>query len=37
MLSNVMKKIFGTKQDRDLKSLIPLVKDINSLELKWKS
>jgi preprotein translocase subunit SecA len=32
MLSNVMKKIFGTKQDRDLKSLIPIVKDINSLE-----
>ena len=32
MLSNVMKKIFGTKQDRDLKRLIPLVKEINNLE-----
>lgn len=32
MISNVMKKIFGTKQDRDLKRLIPLVKEINNLE-----
>jgi preprotein translocase subunit SecA len=32
MLTNVMKKIFGTKQDRDLKTLIPLVKEINALE-----
>jgi len=32
MLTNVMKKIFGTKQDRDLKRLLPLVKDINALE-----
>jgi preprotein translocase subunit SecA len=32
MLTNVMKKIFGTKQDRDLRTLIPLVKEINVLE-----
>lgn len=32
MLSNVMKKIFGTKQDRDIKRLAPLVREINGLE-----
>jgi preprotein translocase subunit SecA len=32
MISSVVKKIFGTKQDRDIKSLRPLVEKINSLE-----
>ncbi len=37
MLQNVMKKIFGTKQDRDMKELQPLLKQINSLEPKMKA
>lgn len=32
MLQNVMKKVFGTKQDRDIKVLRPLLREINSLE-----
>lgn len=32
MLDTVMKKIFGTKQDRDIKELMPLLKQINSIE-----
>ncbi|MCB9093527.1 MAG: preprotein translocase subunit SecA [Halobacteriovoraceae bacterium] len=32
----MLKKIVGTKQDRDLKGLIPLVNKINSLEEKMK-
>lgn len=32
MLQNVMKKIFGTKQDRDIKELRPLLNQINSFE-----
>ncbi len=27
---NVLKKVFGTKQDRDLKQLKPMVSEINS-------
>lgn len=36
MLQNVMKKIFGTKQDRDMKGLQPLLKQINSFEPQIK-
>lgn len=32
MFNNVMKKVFGTKQDRDIKVLAPLLRQINSLE-----
>lgn len=32
MLQNVMKKIFGTKQARDIKQMQPLLRQINSLE-----
>jgi preprotein translocase subunit SecA len=32
MLQNVIKKVFGTKQDRDIKALKPLVDQINALE-----
>lgn len=35
MLDSMMKKIFGTKQDRDMKALDPLVSSINSLEQKY--
>jgi preprotein translocase subunit SecA len=30
MISNVMKKIFGTKQDRDIKAMAPILKQVNS-------
>ncbi len=30
MLNNVMKKIFGTKQDRDIKAMRPLLNQVNS-------
>lgn len=33
----VIKKVFGTKQDRDMKALKPLLKQINSYEEKMKS
>ena len=36
MLNSVMKKIFGTKQDRDIKAMQPLLKQINSLEEKMQ-
>ncbi len=29
---DVLKKVFGTKQDRDMKNLRPLLKQINNLE-----
>ena len=29
---NVLKKVFGTKQDRDIKALKPILDQINSLE-----
>lgn len=32
MISDVMKKIFGTKQDRDIKSMKPILNQINSLK-----
>ena len=35
MLDSVMKKIFGTKQDRDMKALDPIVSQINGLEQKY--
>ncbi|MEX1099074.1 MAG: hypothetical protein WEB87_01530, partial [Bacteriovoracaceae bacterium] len=36
MLQNVMKKFLGTKQDRDIKEIQPLVQQINSLEDQMK-
>lgn len=35
MLDSVMRKLFGTKQDRDIKALKPLLDQINSLESKY--
>lgn len=35
MLDSMMKKIFGTKQDRDMKALDPIVAQINKLEQKY--
>jgi preprotein translocase subunit SecA len=37
MLDSMMKKFFGTKQDRDMKALDPLVASINGLEQKYAS
>jgi preprotein translocase subunit SecA len=37
MFDSVMRSIFGTKQDRDMKALDPFVTTINSLEQKYKA
>src|SRR5690606_5574490 len=34
MLDSVMKKVFGTKQDRDIKLMQPILSQINALEEK---
>ena len=31
MLQNILTKIFGTKSDRDTKSLLPIVDEINAI------
>ncbi len=36
MISNVLKKIFGSKNERDLKKLQPVAQQINKLEEKFK-
>lgn len=36
MINNVMKAVFGTKQDRDLKALKPILKEVNALEEKMQ-
>ncbi|MAZ49677.1 MAG: preprotein translocase subunit SecA [Halobacteriovoraceae bacterium] len=36
MLNDVLKKVFGTKQSRDMKALKPLLKEINALEEQMK-
>lgn len=37
MLDSMMRKIFGTKQDRDMRALRPILETVNSLENKYKS
>jgi preprotein translocase subunit SecA len=37
MLDTMMRKLFGTKQDRDIRALRPVLEQINSLEPKYKS
>lgn len=37
MLDSMMRKIFGTKQDRDIKALRPILDEVNSLEAKYKA
>jgi preprotein translocase subunit SecA len=37
MLDSMMKKIFGTKQDRDMKALKPTLDLVNALEPKYKA
>jgi len=37
MIDSVLKKLFGTKQDRDIKALKPILFQVNSLEEKYKA
>jgi preprotein translocase subunit SecA len=37
MISSLMKKVFGTKQDRDIKAMRPLLVQINSMEEQMKA
>ena len=37
MFDSVLKKIFGTKQDRDMRALAPALAQINSLEAKYQA
>jgi preprotein translocase subunit SecA len=37
MFDNMMKKIFGTKQDRDMRAIQPLLLEVNALEPKYKA
>jgi preprotein translocase subunit SecA len=37
MLDTMMKKIFGTKQDRDIRALRPMLIEVNALEEKYKA
>ncbi|WP_407676960.1 preprotein translocase subunit SecA [Peredibacter starrii] len=37
MLDSMMRKLFGTKQDRDMRALKPILAEINSLEPKYQA
>lgn len=37
MLDTMMRKFFGTKQDRDIRALRPILEQVNSLEGKYKA
>ncbi len=37
MIDSMMRKIFGTKQDRDMRALKPILEQINALEPKFKA
>lgn len=37
MFDSMMRKLFGTKQDRDMRSLKPILEQVNSLEAKYKA
>jgi preprotein translocase subunit SecA len=37
MLDSMMRKLFGTKQDRDIRALKPILDQVNSLEAKYKT
>jgi len=37
MITNILKKIIGTKNERELKRIQPLVEKINSLEQEYKA
>src|SRR5262245_30051945 len=35
MIQNALRKVFGTKNDRELKRIVPLVERVNALEPAW--
>ncbi len=37
MLHSMMRKLFGTKQDRDMRALKPVLDQVNALEAKYKA
>lgn len=37
MLDSMMRKLFGTKQDRDMRALRPILQEVNALEPKYKA
>ncbi len=37
MLDSMMRKLFGTKQDRDMRSLRPVLEQVNALEGRYKA
>ena len=37
MINSVLKKIFGSKSDRDMKKMRPLVEQINAREIEFQS
>lgn len=37
MLDSMMRKIFGTKQDRDMRALRPILEQVNALESKYQA
>ena len=37
MLDSMMRKLFGTKQDRDMQALKPTLDQVNALEPKYKT
>lgn len=37
MLDSMMRKIFGTKQDRDMRAIKPILEQVNALEPKYKA
>src|SRR5690606_31091142 len=37
MLNSVMRKFFGTKQDRDLRALKPILDQVNAREAKYQA
>ena len=36
MLNQILKAVFGTKSQRDLKKMLPLVRRINQLEVEYQ-
>ncbi|EHI79021.1 hypothetical protein HMPREF9093_00726 [Fusobacterium sp. oral taxon 370 str. F0437] len=37
MIGGLLKKIFGTKNDREVKALTKIVDQINALDPEWKN
>ena len=37
MISKIVKKVFGTKHDRDIKKIMPLIDEINQFDSEFDS